>query len=387
LPLFLFVRLHTQQQYFPLEKIPITGTIQREENEMNTNRQLENIVAGILLLLLAGGSVYLTLPFLPAILWATIFAVSSWPLYARLNARLRDRPTTAAALVTLIFLCLFLLPFAYVGIKIAEESSQLLGLLQGLVQNGLPSLPGWISKLPLVGEHLAAQWARLASVQPDFRAIIEPYFSQLGSVLLSAGASLGKNLLLVVMSLFLLFYLLKEGSALAVRLERMVERVGGEAGKRLLLLAGATMSSVVYGTLGAAIAQGVLAAFGFWLASVPGALLLGALVFAMGIVPVGLTTLVMLPVAVWLFASGAFGWGIFMVVWTLIVSNVDNYIRPMFISKGANLPFIVVFIGVLGGVATGGFLGLFVGSTLLAVFYTILVEWSAPAIEKDSIQP
>ncbi len=352
---------------------------------MNTNRQFESIVAGILLLLLAGGSIYLTLPFLPALLWATIFAVSSWPLYVRLNARLGDRPTTAAALVTLIFLCLFLLPFAYVGIKIAEESSQLLGLLRGLVQNGLPPLPGWIGKLPLVGEQLAAQWAKLASVQPDFRAMIEPYLSQLGSLLLSAGASLGKNLLLVAMSLFLLFYLLKEGSAIAARLERMVERVGGETGKRLLLLAGATMSSVVYGTLGAAIAQGVLAAFGFWLAAVPGSLLLGALVFCMGLIPVGLTALVMLPVAVWLFVSGAIGWGVFMVVWTLLVSNVDNYIRPFFISRGANLPFIVVFIGVLGGVATGGFLGLFVGSTLLAVFYTILVEWSAPTVDKKEI--
>lgn len=343
---------------------------------MERRTQFETIAAGIILLLLTGGSIYLVSPFLPAVLWATIFAVSSWPLYSRINERLQGRNGLAACLVTVLFVLLFLVPLTFVGARIAEEAMGMADSVRALLRDWPPPLPAWVGRIPWFGEQLTARWAELTSHRLDVQAMVEPYLRSFASFLLSLGASIGKNLMLLVLSLFLLFFFLKEGEKIAVRLERMAQRLGGDRGKRLLTLAGNTMSSVVYGTIGAAIGQAVLATCGFWLVGVPGYMLLGFAVFAMAIIPVGLTALVMLPVAAWLFVDGQIGWGIFMVVWTLVVSNADNYIRPLFISRGANLPFVIIFIGVLGGVATGGFLGLFVGSTVLALFYTIILEWS-----------
>ena len=336
----------------------------------------EAIAAGIFLLLLTVGSIYLVMPFLPAVLWATIFAVSSWPVHTRISARLGERPALAAGAVTLLFVLLFLVPLAIVGARIAEEAAGVVDVVRNLLQSGPPPLPDWVGRIPWLGGQLTAGWNDLVQHRIDLQATLEPYLKGFAGFVLHLGASIGKNLLLLLLSLLLLFFFLKEGAQIAERLERMAFRLGGEKGERLLALAGTTMSSVVYGTLGAAIGQGVLAAIGFWLASVPAAMLLGFAVFIMGLIPAGLTALVMLPVAGWLFFDGSIGWGIFMVVWTLVVSNADNYIRPLFISRGANLPFVVIFLGVMGGVATGGFLGLFVGSTLLALSYTIILDWS-----------
>jgi predicted PurR-regulated permease PerM len=136
------------------------------------------------------------------------------------------------------------------------------------------------------------------------------------------------------------------------------------------------MSSVVYGILGAAAAQGALATFGFWLAGIPGWLFLGLAVGALALIPLGLTALILFPAAGWLFYTGQTGWGIFMVIWAIVVGNIDSYIRPVVISKGADLPFIIVFLGIMGGIATGGILGLFIGATVLGLFYTLLMEWS-----------
>ena len=343
---------------------------------MEQRTHFETIAAGIILLLLTGGSIYLVLPFLPAVLWATIFAVSSWPLFTRINARVGGRNGVAAGLVTLLFILLFLVPLAFVGAGIAEEAVGVVNSVRTLLQSGPPALPAWVGRIPWLGEQFTARWTELVTHRLDLQTMVEPYLRGFASLVLSIGASIGKNLLLLLLSLMLLFFFLKGGAQIALRLEQMAFRLGGDKGKQLLVLAGNTTSSVVYGTLGAAIGQGVLAAIGFWLVGVPAAMLLAFAVFVMGIIPAGLTALVMLPVAVWLFINGRIGWGIFMVVWTLIVSNADNYIRPMFISRGSNLPFVVIFLGVLGGVATGGFLGLFVGSTVLALFYTILLDWS-----------
>jgi len=136
---------------------------------------------------------------------------------------------------------------------------------------------------------------------------------------------------------------------------------------------------VVYGILGTALAQAVAAGIGFLLAGVPGAALLALLTFFFSVVPIVGTALAWGPAAIWLFHQGSTGWGIFMVIWGLGVANIDNVVKPWLISQGSNMPFILIFFGVLGGAIAFGFIGVFLGPTLLAVGFRLVEQWSASA--------
>jgi predicted PurR-regulated permease PerM len=133
---------------------------------------------------------------------------------------------------------------------------------------------------------------------------------------------------------------------------------------------------VVYGILGTALVQAVMAGIGFVIAGVPGAALLALLTFCLSVVPVG-PPLIWIPVSLWLFQQGSIGWGIFMVIWGVGVSSVDNIVKPWIISQGSPMPFLLIFFGVVGGAMVFGFIGLFVGPTLLAVGYRLVNEWAA----------
>ncbi len=344
---------------------------------MERSSLIENIAVTAIIAFLAVGSVHVLRPFLPAVLWAVVFAVSSWPLFTRIEKKVGGRRGAAAGIVTTVFLVVFLLPLGFAGLRLAEETARAMEAVKTALHGGVPPLPAWVVELPLVGGRLAAKWTNIAAEIPNLAANVQQYLGKLAPNLLGPEATYGSALGLVLLSLIIFYCFLREGHAIAASLERMVFMLGGEKGVRLLRLAAATMSSVVYGIVGAAIVQGVLAAVGFWVAGVPSWLLLSTVVFVLAVVTLGMTGLVLFPVAGWLFYTGEAGWGVFMVAWGVLIGGVDNYIRPAVISRGAHIPFIVVFLGVLGGVATGGFLGMFIGTTVLGVFYTLLKEWSA----------
>lgn len=342
---------------------------------MERGSQIENIAATAIVAFLAVVSFLIVRPFLSAVLWAIIFAVSSWPLFTRVEKRVGGRRGAAAGIVTLVFLVVFLLPLGFAGMRLAEETARAMETVKTALQGGVPPLPAWVGQLPLVGSRLTGRWTNIAAEIPDLASKVEHSLGKLAPNVWGPDATFGTALGLMLLSLIMFYCFLREGHAIAASLERMVALLGGDKGVRLLRLAAATMSSVVYGIIGAAIVQGVLAAVGFWVAGVPGWLLLSTVVFVLGVVTLGMAGLVLFPVAGWLFYTGEAGWGVFMVVWGVFVGGVDNYIRPAVISRGAHIPFIVVFLGVLGGIATGGFLGMFIGTTVLAVFYTLLTEW------------
>ncbi|EYD71507.1 hypothetical protein Rumeso_04908 [Rubellimicrobium mesophilum DSM 19309] len=139
-------------------------------------------------------------------------------------------------------------------------------------------------------------------------------------------------------------------------------------------MVGETVQGTVYGLIGTALAQGLLAALGFWIAGVPQALLLGSLTFVLSFLPVG-PPLVWISVALWLLAQGAIGWGIFVILWgALLVSTIDNVLRPYLLARSNSLPLLGL-LGFLGGLLAFGFIGIFLGPTLLAVAYSLFVEW------------
>jgi predicted PurR-regulated permease PerM len=156
-----------------------------------------------------------------------------------------------------------------------------------------------------------------------------------------------------------------------------VEHLAGERGEYLIKVAGDTVRGVIYGILGTAIAQALMAGLGFWIAGVPGAVLLAVLTFFFAVVPFG-PPLIWLPAALWLFAQNQTGWGIFMLSWGLLgISSVDNVVRPFLISHGSKMPFALIFCGVIGGALAFGLVGVFLGPTLLAVAFRLVEEWSS----------
>jgi predicted PurR-regulated permease PerM len=335
----------------------------------------ENLGWGLLALLFIGGLLVLW-PFVTAFLWASVLSYSSWPIYRRLVPWVGGRRTLAALLLSLAMVLVVLLPFLMVGLTLADNINELKAAVQRWMDAGPPSPPSWVEQLPGVGHVAAAQWQVLAEDGAKLLQEAKRFIEPIGAWMLKVGLKLGAGLLELALSILITFFLLRNGPSVAAQLTACIERIAGERGKHLLELAGGTVRGVVSGILGTSLAQGLMAGLGFLVAGVPGAGLLALLTFFLSVVPVG-PPLVWLPSALWLFHQGRTGWGIFMLVWGVGVSTVDNFVKPWLISQGSAMPFILILFGVLGGALAFGFIGVFIGPTLLAVLYRLLVEWSA----------
>jgi predicted PurR-regulated permease PerM len=338
---------------------------------------------GILFLLIVGCFLVLR-PFLTDVLWAAVLAFSSWPLYTRLRERLGGRRNLAALLMTLLMVVIIVAPFAVAASAAANNADRFAQLAHGFFERGPPQPPAWLDRVPVIGTELADFWRSLAVggwAAAELRELA-PYAR---SALITVGQAMGAGLLHLVLSVFLTFFLFRSGEAAFAQLMAVMNRLAGARAQRLVDIAGATVLSVVYGILGTAFAQAVLAAIGFSIAGVPTAPLLGLATFFLSIVPVG-PPLIWFPAGIWLYLQDSPGWAIFVLVWGLVVvSGVDNILKPMLISRGSQMPFVMIFLGVLGGAIAFGLIGVFLGPTLLVVGYRLLIEWSHGGTNEDVV--
>jgi predicted PurR-regulated permease PerM len=344
---------------------------------MESQQRIEQIVVIGLLVILAVGCLTVLRPFLSALLWALILSFSTWPLYAWLVRRLNGRRSLAALLMTLLVAAIFILPLAAAGAGLADSVAKVGGMVAVLLQQGPPGPPAWVAELPIIGPQLTQRWLELERLGAGWTAELRPYLDTGLNWLLSLGVRLGEAILQVSLGVLVAFFFFRDGAEGARRLRIAVERLAGSRGQRLLTVVVGTVQSVVYGVIGTALAQATLQGLGLWLAGVPAAFFLGFLTFFLSFVPLG-PPLVWLPAVVWLLYNGAFGWGLFLAVWgLLVVSGIDNVLRPYLISRGSKMPLILILFGVLGGLMAFGFLGVFLGPTLLALGYVLFQEWSA----------
>lgn len=344
--------------------------------------KLEQQIGWIVLALLLFGCLLVMLPFVSALLWGTVLSVSAWPLYRRLVGVLRGRRNLAAALLALGMICVILMPFVIIGTTLGENVNELTRAIRGWIDAGPPAPPEWLAKVPGVGAKAVETWNELAADSTKLintgRKLLEP----LTGWLLTAGVGVGRGLFELALSILVAFFIFRDGARLAEGLGTAVERIAGERGRHLLAVAAGTVRGVVYGILGTALVQALMAGIGFWIAGVPGAGLLALLTFFLSVVPVG-PPLIWIPAALWLFHQGSTGWGIFMLIWGVGISSVDNVVKPLIISQGSAMPFLLIFFGVLGGAVTFGFIGVFIGPTLLAVGYRLVTEWVASPISAE----
>jgi predicted PurR-regulated permease PerM len=338
----------------------------------------------VVMILLIMGCLLVLRPFVSSLLWAAVLCCAGWPLYNRLLRLVRNRRSLAASAITIGMILLLLLPFVIVGSTLADNVQILTNNVKNWLAEGPPAPPGWLGKIPIVGTKLLNAWQSLSGNSEALLVKMQEWVQPAGRLLLKGGLLLGHGVLELAMSIFIAFFFFRDGTYIVERLNIVVARLSGERGGRLLEVAGKTIRGVVYGILGTALAQAVLMAIGFLIAGVPAAALLALLTFFSSVVPVVGTTIVWLPAAAWLYNQGSTSWAIFLAIWGIAVGQLDNFIKPWLISQGSQMPFLLIFFGVIGGAVTFGFIGVFLGPTLLAVGYRLMEEWDLMRREEQA---
>ncbi|WP_438283818.1 AI-2E family transporter [Pseudomonas alabamensis] len=336
----------------------------------------DRLLVQILLLALLGAGVWVMAPFISALLWGAILAFASWPAMRVLTRWLGGRETLAAALLTGAWTLLVVLPLVWLGFNLADHIRDATLFIRDIRVEGLPPAPPWMGRMPLIGERLVDGWNTLDQQGAALLASLKPYLGQVGNWLLARSAQIGGGILELTLSIVFVFFFYRDGPRLAAFVLRLLQRLIGERADYYLTLVAGTVQRVVNGVIGTAAAQGLLALIGFLIAGVPGAVVLGIVTFMLSLVPMG-PPLAWIPATAWLVWQEHYGMAIFLAIWgTFVISGVDNVLKPYLISRGGNLPLVIVLLGVFGGLLAFGFIGLFIGPTLLAVAYSLLLDWS-----------
>ena len=340
------------------------------------SRDLVRIVLGVLLIvLLIGAPLWILGPFLPALIWATMIVVATWPLLLRLQRALGGRRSLAAAAMTALLFTIVVAPLAVAVSTIVQQAARLSDIKVAEIR--IPMPPVWIEGVPVVGATLTAEWRVYAAATPEELASkAAPYVTPVVSWIADRAGAFGTFLLHLLLTLLLCAVLYVNGETAALGVRRFARRLQGAAGDHSVLLAAGSIRAVALGIVVTAIVQTVLGTIGLVVAGAPYVAIFAAVMFVFCIAQLG-PALPLLAAVGWLYLSGATTAAFGLFVWTVIVGVLDNVIRPLLIRRGADLPLLLIMAGVIGGLVGFGVVGLFVGPVVLAVTYTALSAWIA----------
>jgi predicted PurR-regulated permease PerM len=344
--------------------------------EASSSRDLPRTT--LLLLFIAGmivASFWILQPFLPAGIWASMIVVATWPLMLRVQSALWGRRGLAVAVMTVALLLGLLVPLALALATIVAHSQDIANAVLWLAAWSVPPPPDWLDRLPVFGPRLAARWTEAAAVRPEeLSARLAPYTRQIVGWILGTIGTTGIVLVQFLLVVVFATFLYASGETVADGVLRFARRLAGARGEHSARLAARAIRGVALGIIVTALVQASLAGVGLIVCGVPFAAVLTALVFALCIAQVGPLPVLVFAV-VWTYWSGSTGWATALLVWTVFVTTIDNVLRPILIRRGADLPLWLVFSGVVGGLLAFGIVGLFVGPVVLAVSYSLLVDW------------
>jgi len=347
-------------------------------SETNTSigRDLTRTTLGVLLIgILIVGNFWILRPFLPSLLWAVMIVVATWPLMVGVQARLGGKRGLAVAVMTLALLLVFVVPFSLAVATIVENADQIADWAKSLRKLALAAPPDWVEKIPLAGPKLSAAWQEVASSGPEgWVARLTPYAGKLVQWFAAQAGSVGMMAVQFLLTVVISAILYSKGESVADGVRRFVHRLGGPRGEEAVILAGKAVRGVALGIVVTALAQSVIGGIGLAVAGVPAAALLSAIMFMLCVAQVG-AGFVLIPAVVWLYWGGHNIWGTVLLVVTILVLSLDNFLRPMLIKKGADLPLVLIFTGVIGGLIAFGIIGIFIGPVVLAVTYRLLEAW------------
>lgn len=339
-------------------------------------RELTRTLLGVIFLgALIVTSFWILRPFLAAAIWATMIVVATWPVMLWFQARLWRRRALAVAVMTLILLLLFVVPLTLAIGTIVLNADEIAARLKSLAGFRMPTPPDWVADLPFVGAKLVLAWEQAAASGVEgLLARLMPYAGSATKWFVAEAGNAGFLFVQFLLTLVLAALMYAGGEAAALTVGRFGRRLAGERGENAVRLAGQAIRGVALGVIVTAVVQSSLGGIGLAIAGVPFAGLLTALMLFLCIAQVGPSP-VLVPAVIWLYWSGETAWGTFLLVWSLIVITMDNVLRPMLIKRGADLPLLLIFAGVIGGLLAFGLVGIFVGPVVLAVAYTLLEAW------------
>jgi predicted PurR-regulated permease PerM len=314
-------------------------------------------------------------PFLVAGTWAGMIAIATWPLLLRAEGLFGGSRRAAVAVMTVALLVILLLPF-YFGIStIVEHADEIAELPKRVAELTFPQPPAWVDSVPLVGSAIAAAWQRAASSSPDELAHrLVPYAHVVAGWFVSQVGSLGVLLLQLLLTVVIVALLYANGETVAYGTDRLARRLAGVRAEDVVHLAARAIRAVALGVVVTAMVQSALVGIGLAVAGFRFVTVLVAIVFVLAIAQIGPIP-VLLPATIWMYAKSGTLLGTLFLVWAIISGGIDNVLRPILIRRGADLPLLLVFAGVIGGLLAFGIIGLFIGPVVLAVAYTLLVAW------------
>ena len=266
-------------------------------------------------------------------------------------------------------------PLSFGVSTLVENSEQIASWSKSLETLAIPQPPAWVETLPAVGDKLADWWRQLAAISheelterlaPYARAVAVWFAGQVGSI-----AVLIVQFLLMVVMVAILY---AKGEAAARGVDRFARRLAGQRGENAVHLAGQAIRGIALGVVVTAIVQSVAAGLGLAVVGVPFAAILTAVMFILCIAQVG-PGLVLIPAVIWVYSTRGGVWGTGLLLWSIFCTTFDNFLRPMLIKQGADLPLLLIFAGVIGGLIAFGVIGLFIGPVVLAVAYMLMLDW------------
>jgi len=332
-------------------------------------------LALLFIAILIGFSFWILRPFLGAIVWATMIVVATWPLMVAAQARLWGKRALAVTVMTLALLLVLVVPLSLAIGTIVSNADTIAGWAKSLATFKVPPPPEWLSKLPVVGGKAVLAWEQVAAAGiEELAAKAAPYAGSVTRWFVAEVGSFGMVFVQFLLTIVIAAIMYANGERAAAGVRSFGRRLAGPRGEDSFRLAGQAIRGVALGVVVTAIAQSVAGGIGLAVAGVPFAAILTAVMFMLAIAQLG-PVLVLAPAVIWVYWSGSTGWGTFLLIWTVAVGTMDNFLRPILIKKGADLPLLLIFAGVIGGLMAFGLIGIFVGPVVLAVGYTLLAAW------------
>ena len=339
----------------------------------SSNNAVDNAINITLIALLAYWCFLIFKPFLIPILWAIIIAAAIFPLFQKFEALFGKHKKIALMLFTAIALSILLVPSAMLFSSMADTAQNLVQSMKaGTLHISPPSenVAGW----PIVGETIYKFWNAASSNLIDVLSQFKPQIQAVATWLGTATASTIGSLLQFIISIIIASVFIANADRQKKFSIALSIRLAGETGKEFAELASATMRSVAQGVLGVAFIQAILAGIGLLLMDVPGAglLTLGVLLLSVMQLP---TILLLGPVMIYVFSVASIVPAVIFIVWNIFVGLSDNFLKPLFLGRGMDIPMLVILLGAIGGMLLHGLIGLFIGAVVLAIAYKLFIKW------------
>ena len=339
---------------------------------------------------LAAAAVWILLPFVPAIIWATMIVVAMWPMFLRLQARLKGKRWAAVTVMTVGLLLVLVVPFSLAVTMIVAHTEDIESWAQSLRNLRVPLPPAWVDQVPLVGQRVATAWNELAKAAPaELAQKLEPHARDAARWMVANLGNVGLIIVQFLLTVVVAAIMFARGEAAAAGVLSFFRRLAGSHGENVVILAGRAIRSVALGVVLTALIQSALGGIGFAIAGVPFPGLLTVVMFILAVAQIGPGP-VLIGAVVWMYAThdGAVAPTV-LLIWCIFVGAIDNVLRPILIQRGGDLPLLIVFAGVIGGLLSFGLIGIFVGPVVLAVVYTLLKAWvsAEPQYDQSPLVP